>query len=70
LETITEPETIPEVTEESVEIEIVSEVVEERIEEPSTAEVRDQDPMLEVDKKLQKEPVADIQVEEKPEEKV
>jgi hypothetical protein len=70
LETITEPETIPEVTEESVETEIVSEVVEERIEEPSTAEVRDQDPMLEVDDKLQKEPVADDQVEEKPEEKV
>jgi hypothetical protein len=70
LETITEPETIPEVTEEIVETEIVSEVVEERIVEPSTAEVRDQDPMLEVDEKWQKEPVADDQVEEKPEEKV
>jgi hypothetical protein len=48
---------------------IVSEVVEERIEELPTVEVRDQDPMLEVDEKLQKEPVADIQVKGKPEEK-
>jgi hypothetical protein len=47
----------------SLETIIVSEVVEERIEELPTAKVKDQDPMLEADGKLQKESVADIQVE-------